>query len=239
MEDRKIKPKPFRNSLSTLAQLALQEAGAIGYAIFKRLPNSTDILRQDASGVAIDEAAVRQGAAGVLLWPLGADGILAFVFSDESNARRAQPQLDRIAKAIDSVWSAAHAAARYSDLANQVADLEASLMDSRIADRARGFIGNREHADALDAIARHVETVLRPASTAQVLEQRSRDLEEEVEERRLTKRAKTILQNVHGMSEEQAHAHLRQISRKTRRKLKDVAVDLIAGNKTNSLTHAD
>jgi AmiR/NasT family two-component response regulator len=60
-----------------------------------------------------------------------------------------------------------------------------------------------------------------------VLEQLTRELEEEVEERRLTNRAKAILQSVHGMSEEQAHAHLRQTSRKTRRKLKDVAVELI------------
>jgi AmiR/NasT family two-component response regulator len=79
----------------------------------------------------------------------------------------------------------------------------------------------------VDAIARHVEGVLRPASTGRVLEQLTKDLEEEVEERRLTNRAKAILQSVHGMSEEQAHMHLRQTSRKTRKKLKDVAVDLI------------
>jgi len=91
-------------------------------------------------------------------------------------------------------------------------------MDSKIADRVRGFLSNRGETSPVDAISRHVEGVLKPASTGRVLEQLTKELEEEVEERRLTNRAKAILQSVHGMSEEQAHMHLRQTSRKTRKK---------------------
>jgi AmiR/NasT family two-component response regulator len=66
-----------------------------------------------------------------------------------------------------------------------------------------------------------------PTVTGRVLEQLTKELEEEVEERRVTNRAKAILQSVHGMSGEQAHMYLRQTSRKTRKKLKEVAADLI------------
>jgi AmiR/NasT family two-component response regulator len=226
-QERKARPKPFQNSLSALAQVAMREAGADGYAFFRSHPASFDLAPQDASGVNITQDAVMDGAAGVTVYRLGTDGILAFAFQAEADVVRAKPQLDKIAASIESVWSAAQAAARYSDLASQVADLEARLLDSKIADRVRGFLVHRDEASPIEAITRHVEGVLRPESTGQVLEKLSRELEDEVEERRLTNRAKAILRSVHGMTEEEAHAHLRLTSRKTRRKLKEVAVELI------------
>jgi hypothetical protein len=227
MQDRKARPKPFQNSLSALAQVAMRETGADGYAFFRRNPDAQSLTRHDAGGIRIGEEAIASQLAHVVTYKMGTDGVLAFVFQDETRVGRARPQLDRIAASIDAVWSAAQTAGRYSELASEVADLEVRLMDSKIADRVRGLLGNPGDSSPLDAIARHVEGILRPASTGRVLEELSRSLEEEVEERRLTNRAKAILQSVHGMSEEQAHAHLRQTSRKTRRKLKDVAVDLI------------
>ena len=227
MQERKTRPKPFQNSLSALAQFAVRETGADGYALFGKNQNGQSLVRQDAFGTAIDESAITSGVARVVTYRMGADGILAFAFQDETRARQVRAQLDRIAASIEAVWSAAQTTGKYSELASEVADLEVRLMDSKIADRVRGILGNRSDSDPLEAITRHVEGVLRPASAGRVMEQLSRTLEEEVEERRLTNRAKAILQSVHGMSEEQAHAHLRQTSRKTRRKVKDVAVDLI------------
>jgi AmiR/NasT family two-component response regulator len=227
MQERKAKSRPFQNSLSALAQVAVREAGADGYAFFRRQSEYPHLTRLDASGANITEESILDGAAGLIVYELGTDGILAFAFRDEADVVRAKSQLDRMAISIESVWSAALAAARYSDLANQVAELETRLLDSKIADRVRGFLVQRDEASPIEAIARHVEGVLRPASTGQVLEKLSRELEDEVEERRLTNRAKAILQSVHGMTEEEAHAHLRLTSRKTRRKLKEVAVELI------------
>lgn len=225
MQQRKAKPKPFQNSLSALAQMAVVGTGAEGYALFRKTTDGK-MIRFDSGGADIAEGAIASGGSGVVAYTLGADGVLAFSFQ-ESKSRQVRPELDSLAASIEAVWNAAQAAGRYSELASEVADLETRLMDSKIADRVRGYLCNRVEPSSVDAIARHVEGVLRPASTGRVLEQLTRDLEEEVEERRLTNRAKAILQSVHGMSEEQAHAHLRQISRKTRRKLKDVAVDLI------------
>jgi hypothetical protein len=154
------------------------------------------------------------------------DGVLAFAFHDDAHLREVRPQLDRIAGTIEAVWRAAHAVEEYSQLANHVTELETSLMDAKIADRTLGFLVTRGH-DPIEGIVRHVEGVLRETPTRRTLQQISQELEEEVEERRLVGRAKLILQKAQKMSEEEAHAHLRVVSRKSRRRLKDVAREVI------------
>jgi hypothetical protein len=230
MQQRKATPKPFQNSLSALAQVAARETGADGYALFRKGPEGRGLVRHDSGGADIREEAVTGHTSGLVVYRLGADGVLAFAFQDESRSRQVGAELDRIVTSIEAVWTAAQTAGRYSELASEVAELEVRLMDSKIADRVRGFLTNRGETSPADAISRHVEGVLKPASTGRVLEQLSKDLEEEVEERRVTNRAKAILQTVHGMSEEQAHMHLRQTSRKTRKKLKDVAAEIIGSD---------
>ena len=63
-------------------------------------------------------------------------------------------------------------------------------MDSKIADRVRGYLSNRVEPSPVDAIHGMWRAFCGPPSTGRVLEQLTRDLEEEVEERRLTNRAK-------------------------------------------------
>jgi AmiR/NasT family two-component response regulator len=72
-----------------------------------------------------------------------------------------------------------------------------------------------------------VESVLRPGQLGTVLEQLTEELEQEIAERELTNRAKAVLQSRYGMSEDQAHVHLRLVSRKSRKRLRDVARDLL------------
>jgi hypothetical protein len=231
-QDRKADPRPFENSLSALAQVAVHESGAKGYALFRKDAGTSAVIRIVSEGTAITALDLAEGPDNVAVYPMAANGLLALAFEDEACLREARPRLERISSAIQTVWKAAQESAEYSELASQVADLETRLMDSKIADRVRGLLSqyqNESKADsgAVDTIEKHVEGVLRPPSTKRLLRQLARELEEEVEERRLTNRAKAILRSVHGMSEEQAHEHLRRASRKSRRKLKDVAVDLI------------
>jgi AmiR/NasT family two-component response regulator len=68
---------------------------------------------------------------------------------------------------------------------------------------------------------------LRPSHARLSLEQVLTELEEEMEERRLVAEAKRCLQTKRGITEEQAHAELRTVSRKSRKKLKDVALQII------------
>jgi AmiR/NasT family two-component response regulator len=224
MEQVLTKSKPFQKSLSALAQVAMREVGADGYAFFQRAGEISTLLPEDAAGSAITEDSFSNPQ--VVTYQLGADGVLAFAFHDHARLQESRPQLDRIAGTIQAVWQATHTLEHYSQLANHVAELETSLMDAKIADRALGFLVTRG-LDPIEAIARHVGGVLRETSTRRALQQISQELEEELEERRLVGRAKTFLQKSQGMSEEEAHAHLRVLSRKSRRKLKDVAQELI------------
>ena len=86
---------------------------------------------------------------------------------------------------------------------------------------------NAPPRDAVDTIVRHVESVLRPGQLATALGQLTQQVEQEIAERELANRAKAILQSRYGMSEDQAHVHLRLVSRKSRKRLRDVAQDVL------------
>lgn len=81
--------------------------------------------------------------------------------------------------------------------------------------------------DAIGTIVRHVESVLRPGQLRTVLDELTEELEQEIGERELASRAKAVLQSRYGMSEDQAHVHLRLVSRKSRKRLRDVARDVL------------
>lgn len=225
--------KPFQNSLETLAKLALRETGAQGYAFFERSTVAGSLILLAGGGAIIPEVTPPARTPARVEYPLRINTVinasLAFGFATEVEAARSRPQLDRIVATIQTIWAATTAAEGYSDLIDRVANLETRLMDSKISDRARGFLTNRTDSDTAAAIARHVDSVLRPTQTRRILEQVLSELEQEMEERQLAAQAKQILQALHGISEEQAHAQLRLVSRKSRRRLKDVAQQVIGG----------
>lgn len=229
--------QPFRNSLSALAQVAMRMVGAEAYGLFRKKPETRILERQETGGVSLGELIVAEGLSlleldrsradhTVVQYAMGFQGSLAFWFRDSAHAREVRPQLDRIAGTMEEVWNAAHGSDRYVRLAREVADLETVLRDSKISERARGLLTLHRH-DQIEAITRHVEGILRETSTRRILQAISQDLKEEIEERKLTGRAKEILQNEHKMSEEEAYTHLRLASRQSRRRLKDVARSVI------------
>lgn len=218
-------PGPFRNSLSALIQLAARRSGAEGYALFRRDPNSAWI-RLDAGGAEITADLPHGGAHPTAVYPLGSDGILAFSFRDDSRLSEARPRLKPVVAAVAEVWAAAVNAARLAALAVETAEMQTRLMDSKIADRVRGLLAKPSRPDEFEKIPDHIQQVLRPAGW-KAIEEVSRELADELEDRELANRAKDILQVLHGMSEEEAHLHLRRSSRSLRRKVRDVAMDLI------------
>ena len=223
----------FNNSVCMLAQLAMRETAAAGFAFFKRSFDSATLVRQAACGVAIEEDALRGEAyPWVARYPLRRgednDAVLAFAFESSALLKDARSMLTRIAAAINAVWDAAPEAGTYAGLIHRVAELEAQLNDSKITDRVRGFLENPGEPDVIEAIATHVYRVLRPAETRRILERMQLELEEELKTRALAARAKEILQSAHAMSEAEAYAHLHRICRRSRRRLKDVAEELIA-----------
>lgn len=204
--------RPFQSSIEALAEIGLRATGALRYALIDKG------ARPDLAAPAVVE------------YPLRVEGAIVasvvFAFGSNAAALGARPQLARVAAAMQAVWSVA-AADRYGSLVARLSDLEARLVDSKIADRAQGLLTGQATPDAIGTITRHVDSVLRPAATARLLEQILSGLESEIEERRVVAQAKEILQTADRLSEEQAHQHLRILSRKLRKPLRDVAQRVI------------
>jgi hypothetical protein len=213
-----------------LAQIAVNDAAAAGYAIYQvdlatgqrelKLAWGTPVPESSGCGFVADSYALQPGET--------VTGVLTFVFRGSAIAPATRAMLQKIARAIEAVWRLTLLPSDYARHAARIGEMETELADSKIAERARGMLANgAPPPDALDTIVRHVETVLRPGQLQTVIEQVGQQVEQEIAQRELAKRAKALLQTRYGMSEEQAHVHLRLVSRKSRKRLQDVARDLL------------
>lgn len=230
---------PLRQSVTSLAHFAMCATGADGYALFEVDEGRGGLSKRHSSGLAMppwlvpdDESSV-QSAAGlaVALFTLFANGApagsLAFVFRGDEISEEKLTTLDRFARIIETVQAVPHATA---SLAARLSTLEAELLGIKIAERARGILsGTLPQPEAIETLASHVERVLEGRKFGLLLEQMLPDLEEQLATKRAVLRAKSLLESRHGMSEEQAYFHLRVKSRSTRRRLSEVAQELIAG----------
>lgn len=141
------------------------------------------------------------------------------------NSAYARKRFDNL---IAAIRRRENSVANYALLASRIGEMEVALIDAKIAARANGLLAEGVRGgDVIGMLENHVEGVLRPSEFGTMLEQKLRELEEEIAERKLTAEAKAILQDRRGMSEERAHLHLRAISRKSRKPLREVARDVI------------
>jgi ANTAR domain len=135
---------------------------------------------------------------------------------------------ERYAALVEALRQHEQSLQNYARQAARIGELETELIDDKIASRAEGLLQEwRLDREAIAILEAHVEGVLRPNRFGTMLEQASRALEEEIADRKLTTQAKSVLQSAYSMSEEQAHLHLRTMSRKSRRPLKEVARELV------------
>lgn len=222
--------RPLPRSVQPLVEIAVHDAGAAGYALYEIDPVTSQRVLKLTWGV---PAPLLQSA-GFTVASFSLDvgdkvgGVLAFIFRGSVIPEASRIILGRIARAIEAVWRLTLVPSDYARNAARVGEMELDLADSKIADRARGMLaGGSLPADALETIMRHVETVLRPGQLRTVIAQLTEQAEQEIAERELASRAKEVLQSRYGMSEDQAHAHLRVVSRKSRKRLRDVAREIL------------
>ncbi len=210
------------HSLELLARLAVRETGADGYA-----------LEESGDAFVPASAAISGGEVSFLLRAEGevsprSQGRLSFLFRSKPVPEETRAILRRFAALMEAVLRRQAATRKYARRAARIGEMEAELADSKIAARASGLLADGAGTrDLIETIESHVEGVLRPSQFDAMLGQMAKDLEEEIAERKLTAQAKAMLQSDDGMSEEQAHLHLRTISRKSRRPLREVARELI------------
>lgn len=224
--------KPFRDSLSLVAKIGMRGAGATGFAFFERGSEASAWLIVDAAGLALaadwlsgldDPLAMK-----FLLRSAGVgEGMLVFVFPSASVAEAGRQKLETLDPVFQSLWSAQCSRLSYINVVEGIAELEARVLESKITHRARGLLASNAQGDIIETIAQHIHTVLHSASTGELLQRIRVEFQDELKERSVLAEAKAILQGTHGMSEEQAHIHLRRLSRRSRKRIQSVAQDVI------------
>lgn len=215
-------------SFEPLARLTMRETGADGYALYAYEDDTGRLVRLAECGLAVPVC--EHGGLSVARFPLRVHncdvGLVAFVFCVPEVPTRAMRPLERLASTLESIWSLYAPPDRAMDLVTRIARQQAQLADLKIADRAHGFLTHPE-PDAGETMALHVECVLRARRFEALLDEFAHALEDQIEERKVITRAKNVLQNTHGITEEEAHAQLRLSSRRSRRRLVEVAHQLI------------
>jgi hypothetical protein len=226
-------------SLGALAKLAMRQTNAAGYALYEVDGESGEFVQLSKSGKRVpDIRELRdvaeldsQGGAtrSFGLWSGDAlAGVILFVFDRDELAPEVHATLERSARTIEKLFAQFRKHDAQVRLAVRIGELEADLTDEKIADRVAGILQNGTVNDgAIDAMERHVQAVLSARSLDRVLEELLHDLEQRTAERGLLAQAKTLLQNRKGLSEHQAHIQLRIASRRNRRRVGDVAREVI------------
>jgi hypothetical protein len=229
--------RPAR-SLEALAALAMRYTNAAGCALYEVDAVNGSLIRRACCGSILEPEDCKE----LLVLGAKADGteslalrsgdnligVLVFTFSPGSVTPEKRRTLERSARIVEGLLSLFRAGRTQAQLAARIGELEADLADEKIADRVGGLLqdGNLNR-DSLDTIERHVHRVLEAQHLSRVLEQLLRDLEDRIAERSLMTRAKALLRNRTGMSEHEAYVHLRSVSRRTRKRMGDVARQFI------------
>jgi len=222
-------------SLGALAELAMRQTNAAGYAIYEWDRERGAFIVVSSHGVPgpeirhlCDLGIVADGVTSFGLWNAEAlVGVVVFVFDLIELSAEAHQTLQRTARIIESLLTQFRIQEVQVQLAARIAQLEAGLADEKIADRVAGLLEHAEVGDdSIETIERHVHTVLGARNLDRVLDELLRDLEQRTEERGLLAQAKTLLQQ-QGLSEYQAHAQLRMVSRRNRTRVGEVARQVI------------
>jgi hypothetical protein len=229
---------PLRQSAASLALFAMHAAGAGGFSLYELGPASDVQTLRFSQGEPIPQwfdlkprlgLHHRDGLA-VASYPLHVEGVLsgllAFVFRANEVSGEKLSILNRLAAIVETIQALPQITA---SLASRLSSLDVELAGIKIAERTRGIL-SRGMLDpgAIDTLASHVERVLEGRQFGTAMEQLLPDLEDQIATRRIVVRAKSLLETRHGMSEEQAYFHLRVKSRSTRRRLSEVAQELLA-----------
>ncbi len=221
--------RPVPQSLVLVARLGLRNGLAEGFAIDQLLDGGEAWERRIAEGLSVPPS--DGNGLTVLSFALGTEetetGALSFALSSASSSN-APHVLQQIARVCQSIWRNWHNHTAYVRDILRIADLEAELADSKIADRAQALLAMGEaHTNPITTISQSVATVLGPYQLGKVLKKLVEDLERDVAEYAVIRQAKEYLQERQSITEAQAYLHLRQVSRQTRRPLPDIATELV------------
>lgn len=241
---------PLYAGADEFVALLAQLANAEGSALFEPRHGHQKLVRRAAGGANppdltelgyedLDHLKLRRQWATL---PLYSDGLISAVlilaFASEDKKNEAKSVLKRIVPLFESLAKFVGEQTRQVQLANKISELESGIAAEKILDRAKGLL--REHPQlnetTIELVDRHVAKVLASSQFSQTLQDRLRELEGLVAERDITSRAKAVLQEQLGYTEEKAYLHLRTISRQRRKRISEIAREIVENNQSAKLT---
>jgi len=189
----------------------------------------------DAKAASFPEAIENRFETFLILPLVHADnliGLLTFGWRRQSALSEEQIHAaEEIASAIGEVTIRARQASFAIHQASRINRLQAELANGKIAERMRGILEDKSSRTGVGGIVRqHVSRVLEATNVSATLQEHADKLESELRDRHVIGKAKEILQDVLDLSEEEAYLQLRNASRKSRRRLPDVAGDVLRRN---------
>jgi hypothetical protein len=226
-------------SLKPLAEIAARRAGADGHAIYQIDPIQGSRELRFSCGAPVPEPGDIGFTTDSIPLRVSEEvaGLLTFVYRGSAIPPESRGVLEKVGGVIEAVWRLTVIPSVYARSAARVGELEMELADAKINDRAHGMLANGSPFDPVDTLARHVESVLKPGQLGEALTQITVEIEQQISDREIANRAKAVLQSRYGISEEQAHVHLRLVSRKSRRRLSAVAQDVLEEPQVKRANH--
>ncbi|MEI9812554.1 MAG: ANTAR domain-containing protein [Acidobacteriota bacterium] len=236
-------PEPLYDGVDEFVALLGQLANAQGCGLYEPRHGRQTLVRRAAAGLQppdleelgyndLDHLELRKQWATL---PLYSDGlisaVLILVFASEAEKQEAKSVLKRIVPLFESLARFVSEQTRQVKLASKISELETGIAAEKILDRARGLLREHPHLNesTIEQVDRHVAKVLASCQFSQVLQDRLRELEGLAAERDVTSRAKTVLQEQFGFSEEKAYLHLRTLSRQRRKRISEIAQEIVDG----------
>jgi hypothetical protein len=215
-------------SFAPLALLTMRETNADGYVLYRYENGGAIPVRLCGCGLEVPVS--EHNGLSVARFPLRVQtrevGSLEFVFRGSGIPVGAWRPLKRLVRMLESIWSLFGPSERAVDLVTRINRRQAELADLKIAERAAAFLKHPE-SGAVETMALHVDCVLRARRFEALLDQFAGALDDQIEERKVIAQAKELLQTKHGITEEEAYAQLRLSSRRSRRRIFEVAHQVI------------
>jgi hypothetical protein len=225
--------KRFGDTIQALLKLTAHEAGVDGYGLYEFDQAKSHLSLLYAHGLRAPASKVGDQFAAVLSFPLrgalGLAGILDFGFL--TTLPEEEDRLDilrRSADAIQTILEFSRRTGACIQVLARTVEIETQIAELKIAGRARDLLGrSAEKQDAARTLASHVERVLAAPGLREDLESQLDGYASLLDERELVAKAKFLLQQTTGCTEEQAYLILRNASRRSRRQMQEVARDLL------------
>jgi signal transduction protein with GAF and PtsI domain len=193
------------------------ETGASEHPLFKNLPEVASEAYEALSVIPLRTA----------------NKLLGFVTAAYRSRRGRSPHsaegVAQLAGAAAAILVDLRRRAGLRERVQRLSDLEAELLDIKIAERADGIVTDNGvlTVEGSETIASHVASVLDHQGIQHEVESLTVQLEGQIETRRLLREAKQLLQTTRKMTEEEAYIYLRAESRRSRTPLSLIARALI------------